>query len=393
MINQSRPVSAIQLVLMLLLVWVSPIAAQGQTQTDKAAKQQEVESRLLELKQSIAELQTQLEDAREEQGNEQAQLKAIDLSIQDIAHQIRELENQSETHAQELAELRQKRDDHLHMLGDRKEQLAEQIRATYQLASQSRVKLVLNQDNPALLNRMLAYYDHINRAQVSKIQSIKVLLADLERIYAQIDEEIARITQIQTQQTASLNQQESQKQEREALLKTLAAKISDNESSLKEMVRNRQDLEQLLKRLVDVLSDIPSNLGQHLGVAEQKGLLPVPVPGRVKHSFGQRRTAGMFWQGWIFDAESGTEVTAIAYGRIAFADWLRGYGLLMIIDHGQGFMSLYGYNESLLWEVGDWVEPATLISTVGSSPSGEQGLYFEMRKEGKAIDPAVWLKR
>ena len=83
----------------------------------------------------------------------------------------------------------------------------------------------------------------------------------------------------------------------------------------------------------------------------------------------------------------------IAYGRVAFSDWLRGYGLMMIIDHGQGFMSLYGYNESLLWEVGDWVEPGVVIATVGSSPGGEQGLYFELRKEGKAVDPVLWLNR
>ena len=117
------------------------------------------------------------------------------------------------------------------------------------------------------------------------------------------------------------------------------------------------------------------------------------MPGHVIHSFGQQRAAGMKWQGWLIKAETGTEVKNIAYGRVAFADWLRGYGLLMIIDHGQGFMSLYGYNESLLWEVGDWVEPGAVIATVGGSQGGEQGLYFEMRKDGKAVDPAVWLKR
>ena len=95
----------------------------------------------------------------------------------------------------------------------------------------------------------------------------------------------------------------------------------------------------------------------------------------------------------MLEAAAGAEVRNIAYGRVAFSDWLRGYGLLMIIDHGQGFMSLYGYNESLLWDVGDWVEPGSVIATVGSNPGAEQGLYFELRKGGKAVDPAAWIKR
>jgi septal ring factor EnvC (AmiA/AmiB activator) len=119
----------------------------------------------------------------------------------------------------------------------------------------------------------------------------------------------------------------------------------------------------------------------------------MPVNGRVKHAYGQPRTAGLRWQGWLIGAPAGAEVKAIAYGRVAYSDWLRGYGLLMIIEHGDGFMSLYANNESLVREEGDWVEPGASISTVGSSPVNGTGLYFEIRKNGKAMDPAVWLKR
>ena len=119
----------------------------------------------------------------------------------------------------------------------------------------------------------------------------------------------------------------------------------------------------------------------------------MPVKARVKHAFGQDRTAGLSWQGWLIDAEIGKEVKTIAHGRVAYSDWLRGYGLLMIIDHGDGFMSLYANNESLLREVGEWVEAGSDISTVGTSALNGNGLYFEIRKNGKAMDPAVWLKR
>jgi septal ring factor EnvC (AmiA/AmiB activator) len=113
----------------------------------------------------------------------------------------------------------------------------------------------------------------------------------------------------------------------------------------------------------------------------------------VKYAFGQARTGGSRWQGWLIESAAGAEAHAVAYGRVAFADWLRGYGLIMIIDHGQGFLSLYGHNESLLQEVGAWVEPGEIISIVGSNPGSDQGLYFELRKNGKALDPAAWIAR
>jgi len=160
-----------------------------------------------------------------------------------------------------------------------------------------------------------------------------------------------------------------------------------------ELQRDRHDLEALLENLSNVLADIPADLGQRHGLDKLKGKMLIPVKGRVKHAYGQPRTAGLHWQGWLISASIGSEVRSIAHGRVAYSDWLRGYGLLMIIDHGDGFMSLYANNESLLREVGDWVETGSDISTVGTSPLNGNGLYFEIRKDGKAMDPVVWLKR
>ena len=252
---------------------------------------------------------------------------------------------------------------------------------------------MLNQDSPAQLNRMLAYYNHINNAQVKIVGALRGKLSELERTYELINAELSRLGLVTKTQERVLEQQEHQRSERADLLAALAITISDEQSRLAELEGNREDLELLLEKLSDVLADIPSDLGQHLGMAPQKGKLPMPCKAKVAHAFGQNRAAGMKWQGWVLDAASGTEVSSIAYGRVAFADWLRGYGLLMIIDHGQGFMSLYGYNETLLGEVGDWVESGAVIAIVGNNPGGDQGLYFELRKDGKAVDPAAWLKR
>jgi septal ring factor EnvC (AmiA/AmiB activator) len=369
------------------------VSAHAQNASGGPNRQQQVEQQLAQLQLDIQQLQEELSADRSDHQTQQQQLKQLDLGIQQSTQAIRALDIQLSEHNQELVKLEQQLEQQLAQMQVDQQQLAEQVSDTYRLSRQSRLKLVFNQDNPAVLSRMLAYYEHINRAQSRKILILRETLASLEAIYQRIElasQEIAQAQQLQ-QQELQLHQQ--QRTSRQQVLAQLQQQIGSNEAQLKEFELNRRDLEALLEKLTDVLADIPSDLGQHLAVSAQKRQLPLPVKARVGKAFGQQRSGGMYWQGWVFDAPPGTEVTAIAYGRVAFADWLRGYGLMIIIDHGEGFMSLYGYNESLLWEVGDWVEPGSVIATVGGNNAGEQGLYFELRKDGKALDPAGWLKR
>jgi septal ring factor EnvC (AmiA/AmiB activator) len=383
-------------ILLLAFILLEPFRAAGlQARQDNADNmdQAEVELRLAKLQKSIQELQQRLVQSRVEHKTEQAQLRELDLAIQETSRRMRELEQQRQQHMQRMEELQHQRGEQLDAMKLRQDQLSAQINATYRLSRQSRVKLVLNQDNPNELSRMLAYYDHINRSQIDTINALKIFLGEIEQTFRSIDEELARVKALQIEQQSALRQQQGQRGERELLLSALGAEIDSEELQLAEFENNRKDLEKLLEQLSDVLADIPADLGQHLGVGAQKGHLLKPVKGRVLHAFGQQRAVGVKWQGWLLDAVPGSEVHNVAYGRVAFADWLRGYGLLIIIDHGQGYMSLYGYNESLLWGAGDWVEAGAVIATVGSNPGGEQGLYFELRKSGKAVDPSVWLKR
>lgn len=368
-------------------------ALMAQSTGTASPRQQEVEQQLAQLQQDIQQLQQNLRSARSDHRTEQDQLKQLDLSIQQSSQAIRTLDIQLAEHSTELARLETEREQQLQQLQIDQQQLAEQISATYRLSRQSRLKLVFNQDNPTELSRMLAYYEHINRAQTGKIVALRETLASLEAIYERINLQLREIAKAQQLQQQELLLKQQQRDKRQVVLAELQKQIGSSESQLKEFEKNRLDLEVLLEKLSDVLADIPSDLGQHLSVSAQKGRLPIPVQARVRKAFGQQRSGGMYWQGWVFDAPPGEEVNSVAYGRVAFADWLRGYGLMIIIDHGEGFMSLYGYNESLLWEVGDWVEPGNVIATVGSNSAGEQGLYFELRKDGKALDPAAWLKR
>jgi septal ring factor EnvC (AmiA/AmiB activator) len=377
-------------VLTVLLTALTALSAAVQGQE---LDQAEAQSRLDQVTRAIDQLRNQLEDSRSDHRKEQNRLREVELAIQQANLDYRALEQKRNQHAAELETLKRQRRDYQFSLDQRMEKLSEQLRSAYRVGSQSRIKLVLNQDDPTQLGRMLAYYDYLNRAQVERISGLREALTTLNSMQQSIDRELLRIESVQNEQRAVLDELNQQKEERKVLFAQLSRQINSAESRLQELEQNQRDLELLLERLTDVLADIPPDLGSRVGIARQKGQLSMPVKGPVRHAFGQHRAGGLSWQGWLIGAETGTEVNAVAYGRVAFADWLRGYGLLMIIDHGEGYLSLYGHNESLLREAGAWVEPGEVISVVGVNPGSDQGLYFELRKNGKAVDPAVWLKR
>lgn len=353
----------------------------------------EAQQRLENLHQEIIELQQSLTAARSKHRREQEDLREMDLRLDRTARQVKEFERAQATHRAELDRLEAEKAVQLASMDEKRDQLAEILRSAYQVDRHSRIKLVLNQDDPAELNRMLAYYEYFNRRHIENIALLKESLYLLEQTQLRISEEIAALEATRLRLAEALQELSDQRQDRLDLLVRLDERIGDEEARLQELEQNRQDLVSLLERLEDALADIPADLGSRLGVAQQKGSLPMPLSGRVLHAYGQRRAGSLHWQGWLIGAEAGAEVTPVAYGRVAFADWLRGYGLMLIVDHGDGFLSLYGNNESLFADVGDWVEPGELISVVGSNPGMSQGLYFELRKDGKAVDPAAWVKR
>ncbi len=351
------------------------------------------EATLQNVLEEIAGLQQEIQDSRAEHRKEQEQLRQLDLAIQQVNLRYRALEAEKQSHEEDLQNLERQRENFLASLDERLAQLAQQVRLTYRSGKQSRTRLVLNQDDPGRIGRMLAYYDYINRAQVEKIAGLREALTRLESLQQPIDAELARIAGLQKEQQEILSQLEQQRASRSELLLQIAGQIDDRESVLREREQNRRDLQTLIEKLADVLADIPDDLESHTGVARQKGRLPMPIKGPVRHAFGQGRGSELNWQGWLIGAAVGAEVKAVAYGRVAFADWLRGYGLLIIIDHGDGYMTLYGHNESLLHDAGNWVDAGEIISLVGSNPGSGQGLYFELRRNGKAVDPAAWLAR
>jgi septal ring factor EnvC (AmiA/AmiB activator) len=246
-----------------------------------------------------------------------------------------------------------------------------------------------------VMGRTLVYYDYLNRARTAKIGAIGEAVARLEKVEAQIRDQTERLKRTREEQLEQKRKLEKSRVERSQVLARLNKQIRSREQKLQLYRADARQLERLMEGLREALADVPDDAGQRKAFKSQRGHLRLPVRGKITAKFGSRRKAGGFrWQGVMIRAKRGADVKSVSHGRVAFADWLRGFGLMVIVDHGDGYMSLYGHNESLYVETGDWVEAGDVVAAVGNSGGQKRpGLYFEIRANGKPTNPLRWCKR
>ena len=273
--------------------------------------------------------------------------------------------------------------------------VASQVRAAYAMGRQEYLKILLNQENPATVGRVVTYYDYLNKARSERIDSLGKTIKQLEQVRNEVEAETRRLSELREKRRQEKLALEQSRQEREQVIAQLKHEINSQDKRLAGMLQDEQQLKALIRALADALEDIPAEPGNRKPFGTLKGKLKWPARGPVLISYGSPRKLGKLrWQGVMIGAREGQEVHAVAGGRVAFADWLRGYGLMIIIDHGDGYMSLYGQNQSLYKETGDWVEAGEAIASVGDSGGVDQvGLYFEIRKDGHPTDPVRWCRR
>ena len=271
--------------------------------------------------------------------------------------------------------------------------LAEQIRSAYAMGRQERLKLMLNQQDPARSSRMMVYYGYINRARLEKLQAVKKGMLKLGELEGLKILETERLEEIATQREIKKQKLAKTKSERNDLLAKLEKDANYQSRQLALLKNDEKRIKRLIAGFQREMDDFPVDPGPVKPFAKLKGRLVWPIKGRLVNRFGSKR-ADSRWDGVLIDAREGTEIRAVSRGRVLYSDWLRGYGLLTIIDHGSGFMSLYAFNQSLYREVGNWVEAGDVIATVGKSGGRRQsGLYFGIRKHGKPVDPVKWCRK
>ena len=342
------------------------------------------------IQREIKDKQSQLDSKVKTAQSLQQQLKTAEL-------EIGELTKASIISAQELKLVKeeQKQLNATHNeLSQQKEQqhtlLASQIRSAFMAGDHDYTKLLLNQDNAGKFERILVYYQYLNDARKAQIDKFSGLLKELQEVAQSLAIKQNRILELQESQKQQQIAIQRQQHSRELALNALRSNIDSDAAQIEELQINEQQLADAIARALE-----QARAKQEMvlnGLANAKGRLLKPVNGNYRRLFGKRRQGQVRWKGVIFDSPEGRPVSAIHQGKVLYADWLKGLGLVTVIDHGEGFMSLYGHNQALLRQVGDVVEAGETIALVGQSGGqSSAGLYFELRHKGKAINPGRWL--
>ena len=357
------------------------------------ANQANDKNKLSKIKQDIINLEKSIKGSGEKKGSLNSELKKSELESANINQKISALEKALKTLQIELVTLKKEQKN---LDASRKNQqalMSRQMTSAYKLGNEESIKLLLNQEDPETISRTLKYYDYFLRARTAKLDHYRETLLSLKQVETSI---LDRQIQLSTNRLSLKRQQEQlaqQLQQRLQVLSQLNKKISNSKQQLNKLNTERSKLESVLKSLEQGIAklSLPST-DEPFKV--RKGRLPWPVSGRLSKYFGSTRTANIRWNGWLLKANEGTPVHAIHYGRIIFSDYLRGHGLLTIIDHGDGYMSLYAHNQVLLKETGEWVLPNETIAKVGNTGGQkDHALYFEIRHNGKPTNPKRWLAK
>ncbi len=366
-------------------------AVSAQDTHDELAKVKEQE--LEEVRERISDLKQSMDAAAEERDRLTGELQELEIAISEQRMRLKDIARDQKYTANKKQELDAELVDRERHLDEESSALAAQIRMAYMSGSQEKIKLLLNQRDPATLGRLMAYYRYLNDYRAENIAAVVDQIRKLDELRAQIAAEEARLSTLARARYDELGQLNASQEKRKTVLAALRKKIANEGEEDDRLGAQEKDLTRLIAELSSILSDYPITSEQPFSA--HKGRLTWPVAGTLLHDFGQPRVGGRVkWNGVVLAAPRGREVRAVYHGRVAFADWLAGMGLLVIVDHGEGYMSLYGYNETILKNTGDWVAPGDVIATVGDSGGRPQaGLYFELRKGTKPVNPRRWITR
>lgn len=346
------------------------------------------------LRARISGLRAEMEAKSGEKTALSRQLQDAEQQIGRLARKLRVLDGRLERQRQRLSSLRDDRLAEGRALEAQRQALSRQVRAAYAMGRQERLKILLNQQDPAKVGRVMVYYDYLSRARARKMQLIREQMERLALTEREILDEERKLAQLHAEQAQELAEMQRSQDDRRQLVAQLTRELNDQGIHLDRLQTDERELETLISGIEEALADVPVEAPQEIDFAGLRGRLPWPANGRIVSRFGAPKLGSLVWDGVMISAPEGREVRAVHHGRVAFADWLRGFGLLLIVDHGDGYMTLYGHNQSLFKEAGDWVEVNEPIALVGSSGGRERaGVYFGIRHQGRPVDPAKWCRR
>jgi septal ring factor EnvC (AmiA/AmiB activator) len=410
---------------LLVLCWSTTAGANqvGRTQSELKALKQRLET----LQQEFRKAQTDRKEAVDD-------LRQSEQAISSSVRQLRQLDGERQRTQSELQSLTQQADATEARIRQQQARLAQALKSVYQRGQGDALKLMLNGADPNQIARDLRYLTYVSRAQHEQIEVLRVDLAELSALQQAATQKTTELTQLQAARESENRKLLSDKREREQVLSKLSAQIQQQRREISTLKRDERSLTQLVERLnrvmaqqaareaararaqqtkksaksrqsgkaelgqprkgVGINTETPVAFASGRSFSSLKGSLHLPVVGELMNHFGDpREGGGVSWKGLFIRAGQGAAVKAIAAGQVVFAEWLRGFGNLIIVDHGEGYMSLYSNNESLYKQVGERVQPGDPIAAVGNSGGQpDTGLYFEMRYQSRPVNPLIWVK-
>lgn len=356
----------------------------------KAQEQADIDSIQQQIKNKQAIINQQLKKAKKLQNN----LKVVELQISQSAKGLNETQRSLNNNQQQLSVLRKQKKEYSVSLEQQKSVLAKQIRSAYMTGNYDFAKMLLNQQDAANFERTITYYQYLNKARKLQIDSFNLLVKDLKKVNAKLIDnqnelQLLKGKQLEQQQTLKANQSE-----REDTLVAIQAGIESEEAKITQLQINEKNLVKALTRAQNqAQKEVEKQDVTLSGLSAFKGRLLIPAEGNLRKIFGRFRQGQIKWKGVVIYGTSGDSVVAIHHAKVIYSDWIRGFGLVTVLDHGDGFMSLYGHNQALLKQAGEVVKAGEAIALLGQSGGQNRpNLYFEIRHKGKPINPVSWLK-
>jgi septal ring factor EnvC (AmiA/AmiB activator) len=378
--------------LLIALALAAP-AAFAQGAPERAQQEAAAQKRLDTLRAQIKAIAREQRELETERGDAAKSLREADGKVNEAVRALRRTEAGIATQELELQQLEEKKARLESGLSEQREALAALVRSAYALGRHEQLKLLLAQDRMSDLARVLAYHRYFQADRQQRITGLLAELRELAAVAQQIIDQRQILEAARLQQQTELDALEAQRGERAGVLAKVESLFKDRAARLAALGRDEKAVLKLLEQLRDAVADIPRQVDDNRPFATRRGQLGRPLTGTALAAFGGRLPDGRTSDGLLIAGTAGAEVRAVAPGRIAYSDWLKGYGLLTIVDHGDGWMSLYAFNDALLKDVGDWVRGGDPLATVGSSGGqGRPALYFELRRNGQPQDPKPWLR-
>jgi murein hydrolase activator len=368
-------------------------AALAPTAASPAAAPEVKEAELKQIRGRIESIRRSIHAEAERRDALSTQVRKADVAIQTARERLAAIRDRRVATEKRLRELKAEQSLTERRIDAEREALTGELQVAYINGRQEQLKLLLNQGDPAQLSRMMAYYGYLSRTRAARITAINEHLAHLDLVAENIAAESEKLKQLEAENAREVQALSGARERRAHTLEQVQSRIRSRNEELAKLQREARALEQLIEELRRAIDEFPD-------LAEQpfqrvKGKLPWPVKGKVLARFGQPRAGGpLTWQGVVIGAKRGAQVRAPTHGRVVYADWLPGLGMLVVLDHGGGYLTLYGHNEQLYRRVGDRVRPGDPLAAVGEVAGvGQSGLYFEIRQGKKTVNPAEWLAK